>query len=120
MSLLPCPNPWCHPVSTSPPTLFWIGQAAVVECTSCGMQGPSFSPIVHDDDGERVGSQDAELLATTAWNTRPDPVKLGQDHMSLLDILLNVRDAFVSGYKPSDKLLDCIDDAITAHSKVQS
>ncbi len=69
-ALKPCPNPWCVPSDGLPPTLHWNTEA-YVECASCGMQGPSISPVVRDEDGERVGTQDAEAMAIDAWNTRP-------------------------------------------------
>jgi hypothetical protein len=34
------------------------------------MEGPSWSPIVHDINGEQVGTIDAEAEAITGWNTR--------------------------------------------------
>jgi hypothetical protein len=68
--LLPCPNPWCHRSDSLPPMVYWSSEA-YVECTSCGMQGPSVSPVIYNDDGERIGTRDAEACAVTAWNTRP-------------------------------------------------
>jgi hypothetical protein len=73
--LKPCPNPWCVPSSRLRPRLIWTGQlSATVECESCGMQGPSVSPVVINNDGEQVGTRDAEAEAIAAWNQRtPSP-----------------------------------------------
>lgn len=66
-----CPNPWCAPSPGLPPILRWTGMNAVlVECASCGMEGPSFGPVEFDDDGEEIGSVDAEAKAIAAWNLR--------------------------------------------------
>jgi len=70
-ALKPCPNPWCEPSISFPPTLKWGGMnACYVECGSCGMEGPNSSPVLFNDDGEEIGTQDAEACAITAWNTR--------------------------------------------------
>ena len=69
-TLKPCPNPWCVASDTLFPVLRWDSRAAFVECNSCGMQGPSFLPVVTDDNGEDVGTQDAEALAIAGWNNR--------------------------------------------------
>lgn len=73
--LMPCPNPWCCPSDQLLPAVIWVHSEALVQCESCGMQGPGINPVVHDDDGEVIGTRDAEADAITAWNTRhPTPV----------------------------------------------
>jgi hypothetical protein len=52
-----------------------------VECQSCGLQGPSFSLIVWNDDGEQIGTRDAALEAITAWNTRPEDRTASTDEL---------------------------------------
>ena len=70
VTLKPCPNPWCVQGDVLSPWLIWVGSEAAVECRSCGMQGPSVSPVVFDEDGEQIGAIDAEAEAVAAWNAR--------------------------------------------------
>lgn len=65
-----CPNPWCHRSDGLPPVLTWAGAEAYVECSSCGMQGPWVSALIHDDDGEFVATRHAEAEAWAAWDQR--------------------------------------------------
>lgn len=75
VKLKPCPNPWCVRGGTLGPALCWQGpKEAFVECGSCGLRGPMFSPIVLNDDGEQVGTRDAEAEAIAAWNQRPSGI----------------------------------------------
>ncbi len=67
-----CPNPWCVRSDGLPPVVSWSGAEAYIECSSCGLQGPWISALIHDDDGEFVGSRDAEAEAKAAWNERAD------------------------------------------------
>ena len=76
VALLPCPNPWCEPSGELPPTLRWYNHSAVVECASCGLEGPSRSCLKYDDDDEEtyLPATQVETDAIAAWNTRaPTP-----------------------------------------------
>lgn len=70
VTLKPCPSPWCHRSDSLPPVLIWVGTEAAVECSSCGMRGPSISPVVYDENGDFKGTIDAEAQAIAVWNTR--------------------------------------------------
>lgn len=72
IKLLPCPSPWCEPSAVLLPEIRWGGVLSCrVECQSCGLQGPDVSPVIFNENGEQIGTRDAEAGAIEAWNTRP-------------------------------------------------
>ena len=78
-ALLPCPNPFHEHSASHPPVLCWGFLSCHIECSNCGLEGPSSDAIETDDDGETVATIDAEAEAIAACNRRTTPTPPATD-----------------------------------------